>query len=72
MGVQLLFEGDKVFTTSPDSCMPDLAGVPSLMSVLLSTIPRARSVMDWASEAMQRLKSAAQLFNLARKVEELM
>ena len=52
--------------------MPDLAGVPSLMSVLLSTIPRARSVMDWASEAMQRLKSAAQLFNLARKVQELM
>ena len=54
--------------------MPDLAGVPSLMSDLLCTIPRARSVaaavMDWARVAMQRLKSAAQLFNSARKVEE--
>jgi len=45
--------------------MPDLAGVTSLMSALLCTIPSARSVaaavMDWARVTIQRLKSAAQL-----------
>ena len=51
--------------------------VPAMkVSVLLCTMPRARSVaaaeIDWANKDMQRLKSSAQEFNSARNVEEWM